>query len=149
MFFYSLQLTQLMLISRVFIQNDRFKNFLEVIRNTIFRLETRFLHWKCDFQIGNRIFRLETRFLDQKRDFQIRNTIFTLETRFLDWKQDFQTENAIFRLETGFFDRKQDFYIGNKIFNLETFLVKKIFSWHFSATVEITKKRKQYKHKHF
>ena len=42
----------------------------------IFRLETRFLHWKEEFQIGNTIFRPET------GDFQLEITIFTLETRF-------------------------------------------------------------------
>ena len=49
-----------MLISRVFIQNNRFRDFLEVIRSTIFRLETRYLDWKQDFYIGNEIFSLET-----------------------------------------------------------------------------------------
>ena len=53
----------------------------------------------------------------------MRNRIFRLETRFLDQKR--------------FLDWKHDFYIGNKIFNLETFLIKKIFSWHFSANVDV------------
>ena len=49
-----------MLISRVFIQNIRFRDFLEVIRRTIFRLETRYLDWKQDFYVKNKIFSLET-----------------------------------------------------------------------------------------
>ena len=52
-----------MLLSRIFRQNDRFSNFLEAIRSTIFRLETQYLDWKRDFQIGNEIFRLEAGFL--------------------------------------------------------------------------------------
>ena len=58
-----------MLISRIFIQNDRFRDFLEGIRSTIFRLEQRYLDWKQDFYIGNEIFSLETCFLDWKHDF--------------------------------------------------------------------------------
>ena len=157
MFFCNLQLMQLMLISEDLIQNDRFRKFLEVIKSTIFRLETRFLHWKRefqfrnvifrletrfldwkrDFQIGNTISRLETRFLDWKRDFQFRNVIFRLETRFLDWKRGFQIRNEIFTLETRFLDLKRDLQIRNKIFNLETFRVKTRFFWQFSATVHI------------
>ena len=58
-----------MLMSRVFIQNDHFRHFLEVIRSTIFRLETRYLDWKRDFWIRNEMFRLETEFLHWKQDF--------------------------------------------------------------------------------
>ena len=58
-----------MLKSRVFIQNYRFRNLLELTRNKIFRLKARLLDLKRDFSIGNKIFRLETEFLDWKQDF--------------------------------------------------------------------------------
>ena len=49
------------------------------------------------FRLEKGFFKLETRFLHQKQDFQ--NKI-----KSLDWKQDFQIRKMTSRLETGFLD---------------------------------------------